>query len=67
MKLGETGVAEFIHGSLLSGQSKSTRAGCGQSQYSKPYVLFSATDTASMAIDFLKSNVDDGVVDSPPS
>ena len=43
------------------------QAGCGQSQYSKPYVLFSATDAASAAIDFSKSNVDDGVVDSPPS
>ena len=52
---------------MLSGRSKSTRAGCGQSQYSKPYVLFSATDVASAAIDFSKSNVDDGVVDSPPS
>ena len=52
---------------MLSGRSKSTRAGCGQSQYSKPYVLFSATDAASTAIDFSKSNVDDGVVDSPPS
>ena len=52
---------------MLSSRSKSTRAGCGQSQYSKPYVLFSATDAASAAIDFSKSNVDDGVVDSPPS
>ena len=52
---------------MLSGRSKSTRAGCGQAQYSKPYVLFSATDAASAAIDFSKSNVDDGVVDSPPS
>ena len=34
---------------------------------SKPYVLFSTTDAASAAIDFSKSNVDDGVVDSPPS
>ena len=52
---------------MLSGRSKSTQAGCGQSQYSKPYVLFSATDVASAAIDFSKSNVDDGIVDSPPS
>ena len=52
---------------MLSGRSKSTRAGSGQSQYSKPYILFSATDAASAAIDFSKSNVDDGVVDSPPS
>ena len=66
-ELGKTGGTEFIHGSLLSGQSKSTWAGCGQSQYSKPYVLFSATDAASAAIDFSKSNVDDGVVDSPPN
>ena len=29
--------------------------------------MFSATDAASAAIDFSKSNVDDGVVDSPPS
>ena len=67
MELGETRGTESIHGSLFSGRSKSTRAGCGQSQYSKPYVLFSATDAASAAIDFSKSNVDDGVVDSPPS
>ena len=67
MELGETGGTESIHGSLLSGRSKSTRADCGQSQYSKPYVLFSATDAASAAIDFSMSNVDDGVVDSPPS
>ena len=52
---------------MLYGRSKSTWAGCGQSQYSKPYVLFSATDVASAAIDFFKSIVDDGVVDSPPS
>ena len=52
---------------MLSGRSKSTRTGCGQSQYSKPYVLFSATNAASAAIDFSKSNVDDGVVDSSPS
>ena len=43
------------------------QAGYGQSQYSKPYVLFSTTDAASAAIDFSKSNVEDGVVDSPPS
>ena len=41
--------------------------GCGQFQYSTPYVLFSATDAASTAIDFSKSNVDDGVVHSPPN
>ena len=52
---------------MLSGRSKFTRAGCSQSQYSKPYVLFSATDAASAAIDFSKRNVDDGIVDSPPS
>ena len=29
--------------------------------------MFSATDAASAAIDFSKSNVDDGIVDSPPT
>ena len=66
-KLGVTGGTKSIHGTLLSGRSKSTWAGCGQSQYSKPYVLFSATNAASTAIDFSKSNVDNGVVDSPLS
>ena len=37
------------------------------SEYSKPYVLFSATDAASAAIDFSRKSMDDGVVDSPPS
>ena len=31
------------------------------------YVLFSATDATLVAIDFSKGNVDEGVVDSPPS
>ena len=65
--MSETRGIESIHGSLLSGRSESTQASCGQSQDSKPYVLFSATDATSAAIDFSKSNVDDGVVDSPPS
>jgi hypothetical protein len=35
--------------------------------FSKPYMLRSATDAASAAIDYSKGNVEDGVVDSPPS
>ena len=66
-KLGETGGIESIHGTLLSSRSKSTGADCGQSQYSKPYVLFSAIDVASASIEFSKSNVDNGIVYSPPS
>ena len=58
---------ESVHGSLLSGQSKSAQGRCGPSQYSKPYVMFSATDATSAAIDFSKTDVNDGVVDSPPS
>jgi len=34
---------------------------------SKPYLLWSAADAASAAIDFSKGDVEDGVVDSPPS
>ena len=56
-----------MHGSLLSGRSKSAQGGCGPSQYSKPYVMFSATDAASAAIDFSKKDVNDGVVARPLS
>ena len=58
-----------IRGSKLRGAGRvaTTRAGCGHSQYSKPYVLFSAIDVASAAIDFSKSNVDNEVIDSLPS
>ena len=66
-KGGESDRTESAHGSLLSGQSKSCNGGCALSEYSKPYVLFSATDAASAAIDFSRKNVDDGVVDNPPS
>jgi hypothetical protein len=40
---------------------------CVPSQFSKPYLLYSAIDVASAALDFSKGNVEDGVVDSPPS
>ena len=63
---GETQCTKSMHGSLMSGGSKSAREGCALSQYLKPYVLFSACNAASTAIDFSKRNVDDGVVDSPP-
>ena len=60
--------------SLLSGSevsrsrtSHSVEGSCFAISYSKPYVLCSATDAASAAIDFSKGNVKVGVVDSPPS
>jgi hypothetical protein len=40
---------------------------CLPSQFSKPYLMYSATDAASVAVDFAKGNVEDGVVNSPPS
>jgi hypothetical protein len=40
---------------------------CVPSQFSKPYLMYSATDTASAALDISKGNVEDGVVDSLPS
>ena len=64
---GKTQYTRSTHGSLMSGGSKSACEGCALSQYSKPYVLFSATDAASPAIDFSKRNVDNRVKDSPPS
>ena len=54
-------------GASYSGASESAGGSCGPSRYSRPYVLCSATDAASAAIDFSKGSVDDGVVDSPPS
>jgi hypothetical protein len=40
---------------------------CVPSQFSKPYLMYSATDATSAALDFSKGNVEDRVVDSPPS
>ena len=67
MNDGGIGASESRHGSFLSGRSISKDGNLAPLQYSKPYVLFSATDAASAAIDFSKGNVEDGVVDSPPS
>ena len=60
--------------SLLSGSEmslstnfESRGASCDTVPLSKPYMFRSATDAASAAIDYSKGNIDDGVVDSPPS
>jgi hypothetical protein len=37
------------------------------SHFLKPYLMYSATNVASATLDFSKGNVEDGVVDSPPS
>ena len=66
-KGGDSHCIEFAHGSLLFSRSKSRKGGCALFEYSKPYVLFSTTNAASAAIDFSRKNVDDVVVDSPPS
>ena len=51
------GMIDFVYGSLLFGQSKSTQIVYAPSQYSKPYVLFTATDAASAVIGFSKYNL----------
>ena len=66
-KGGDSHHTESACGSLFYGRSKSSDGGCAFSQYSKSYVLFSATNAASTAIDFSRKNVDNGVVDNPPS
>ena len=43
------------------------QASCAPFHFSKPYVLFFATDAVTAAIDFCKGNVDDDVVESLPS
>ena len=67
-------LAQPLTRSLLSGsdalfpvESESGGGSCDPSMYSRPYVLCSATDAASAAIDFSKGSIHDGVVDSPPS
>ena len=62
---GDNLISDSAYRSLLSGQSKSTCGGCAPFQFSKPYVLFSATVVAFATINFFKKNVDNGVVDSP--
>jgi hypothetical protein len=47
--------------------SGSIEGHCLLSQFSKPYLMYSAIDAASAAVDFAKGNVEDGVVNSPPS
>jgi hypothetical protein len=47
--------------------SGSIQGDCVPSQFSKPYLMYSATDAASATVDFAKGNVEDGVVNSPPS
>jgi hypothetical protein len=47
--------------------SGSIQGDCVPSQFSKPYLMYSATDVASATVDFAKGNVEDSVVNSPPS
>jgi hypothetical protein len=47
--------------------SGSIQGDCVPSQFSKPYLMYSATDATSATVDFAKDNVEDGVVNSPPS
>ena len=52
---------------LLSEGSESRGGNCGTAPISKPYMLRSAADATSAAIDYSKGDVEEGVVDSPPS
>ena len=49
----------------LSIKSESEGASCDTALFSKPYMFRSATNAASIAIDYSKGNIEDGVVDSP--
>jgi hypothetical protein len=44
--------------------SGSMQGDCVSFQFSKLYLMYSATDVASAAVDFAKDNVKDGIVDS---
>jgi hypothetical protein len=47
--------------------SRSIQGDCIPSQFSKPYLMYSATEAASAIVDFAKGNVEDGVVNNPPN
>ena len=47
--------------------SRSIQGDCVPSQFSKPYLMYSANDAASVTVDFAKDNVEDSVVNSPLS
>ena len=47
--------------------SRSMQGNCVPSQISKLYLMYSATYAASVAVEFAKGNVEDRVVDNPPS
>jgi hypothetical protein len=47
--------------------SRSIQGDCVPSQFSKLYLMYSATDAASSIVDFAKGNVEDDVVNSPSS
>ena len=57
----------FGSGTSLSMMSSSGGGSSFGAPHSKPYMMCSATDAASAALDFSKGNVEDGVVNSPPS
>ena len=47
--------------------SRSFEEHCLPSQFSKPYLIYSTTNATSVAINFAKGSLEDGVVNSPPS
>ena len=51
----------------MSTKSKSGDASYNTASLSKPYMFRFATDAVSAAIDYSKGNIEDRVVDSPPS
>ena len=47
--------------------SRSIQGDCVPSQFSKPYLMYSATNAASVIVDFAKGNIKDDIVNNPPS
>ena len=54
-------------GEVVGTCSISEGGALGGQEYSKPFLLFSATDAASAAIDFSRGDLEQDVVNSPPS
>ena len=52
---------------LMSDRSEFEGGSCDTAPLLKPYILRSAADVVSAAIDYSKENIEDGVVNSSPS
>ena len=52
---------------MMSDRSQSEGGSCDKAPLSKPYILRSTANATSAAIDYSKGNIEDSIVNNPPS